>query len=124
MNKVTSLYEFMPTPNLPESELLQSILKPLLDDFQYWFSRSSHLLENENISFLSQQQQSDLLERVQQAQQAVSSAQIMFQATDGQVGIEMSVLMPWHQLLTECWQISTRFRIEQSRSNSLKTGEQ
>jgi hypothetical protein len=119
MNEVTSLYEFMPSSNLPESELLQSILKPLLDDFQYWFSRSSHLLKNENISFLSQQQQSELLQKVQQAQQAVSTAQVMFQATGGQVGIEMSVLMPWHQLLTECWQVSTRFRIEQCRSDSL-----
>jgi hypothetical protein len=124
MNTVTWLHEFMPSSNLPESELLQSVLKPLLDDFQYWFSRSSHLLENEDISFLSQQQQSELLQRVQQAQQGVRSAQVMFQATGGQVGIEMSVLMPWHQLLTECWQVSTHFRIEQSRSDSLQSGEQ
>ncbi|MGB3404931.1 MAG: DUF2605 domain-containing protein [Microcoleaceae cyanobacterium] len=108
----------MPDHNIPESELLQSVLKPLLDDFQYWFNRSRNLLENDLIPFLTTQQQSDLLERVKQAQKAVSSSQIMFQATGGQVGIDMSVLMPWHQLLTECWQVSTRFRIEQSRSNS------
>ncbi|MGB3533749.1 MAG: DUF2605 domain-containing protein [Microcoleaceae cyanobacterium] len=111
----------MSNPNLPESELLQSVLKPLLDDFQYWFSRSCHLLENEEISFLTTQQQSELLERVKQAQQAVSSSQIMFQATGGQVGIDMAVLMPWHQLLTECWKVSTRFRIEKSRSASSLT---
>jgi hypothetical protein len=108
----------MPNHNIPESELLQSVLKPLLDDFQYWFNRSRQLLENDNIPFITQQQQSDLLERVKQAQMAVSSSQIMFQATGGQVGIDMSVLMPWHQLLTECWQVSTRFRMEQSRSHS------
>lgn len=107
----------MPDHNLPESELLQSVLKPLLDDFQYWFNRSRQLLENETIPFLTQRQQSDLLERVKQAQTAVSSSQIMFQATRGQVGIDMSVLVPWHQLLTECWQVSTRFRMEKSPSD-------
>ena len=81
-------------------------------------------MENEEISFLTQQQQSDLLTRVKHAQQGVSSAQVMFQATDGQVGIDMSVLMPWHQLLTECWQVSTRFRLEQSGSDSSSLGEQ
>ncbi|EHJ13387.1 DUF2605 family protein, partial [Crocosphaera watsonii] len=31
--------------NLTEQELLKTILEPLLEDFQYWFSRSRHLLE-------------------------------------------------------------------------------
>ncbi len=105
----------MRNANIPESKLLKSVLKPLLEDFQYWFERSSHLLETEDIPFLTQEEQSELLIKVQQAQQEVCSAQAMFQATDGQVGLEMAVLMPWHQLLTECWKISTRFRMEQSK---------
>ncbi len=105
----------MRNSNIPESKLLKSVLKPLLEDFQYWFERSHHLLETEDIPFLTQDEQSELLIKVQQAQQEVRSAQAMFQATDGQVGLEMAVLMPWHQLLTECWRISTRFRMEQSK---------
>jgi hypothetical protein len=46
---------------LSEPGLLKSILEPLLEDFQYWFSRSRSLLETEKISFLSHPQQSDLL---------------------------------------------------------------
>ncbi|EAW38536.1 DUF2605 domain-containing protein [Lyngbya sp. PCC 8106] len=105
----------MLSPNLPEPELLKTILQPLLEDFQYWFERSRNLLETEEISFLSEKQQIDLLDRVKHAQQEVTTAKVLFQATDGQVGVEMTVLMPWHKLLTECWQISTRFRLEQSK---------
>ncbi|HEY9668852.1 MAG TPA: DUF2605 family protein, partial [Coleofasciculaceae cyanobacterium] len=32
-----------------EQELLKSVLQPLLEDFQYWFSRSRSLLETEDI---------------------------------------------------------------------------
>jgi hypothetical protein len=104
----------MLNPNLPESELLKSLLQPLLDDFNYWFDRSATLLETEKIGFLSGEQQSDLLARVKQAQQEVRAAEALFQATGGQVGIETAALMPWHRLLAECWQVSARFRTLQS----------
>lgn len=104
----------MLNPNLPEPELLKTILEPLLDDFQYWFGRSRTLLETEIISFLDTEQQSELLNRVRQAQQEVSTAQMLFKATGGQVGIDMAALMPWHQLLTECWKVAMRFRSERS----------
>lgn len=99
--------------NLPDPELLRTVLQPLLDDFKYWFERSRLLLENESIPFLGEQQ-SELLERVKTAQQEVSTAQIMFQATGGQVGLEMETLVPWHQLVTECWKVAIRFRSEQA----------
>ncbi|VXD20850.1 conserved hypothetical protein [Planktothrix serta PCC 8927] len=105
----------MLSPNLPEeSELLKTILQPLLEDFEYWFQRSRHLLETEEMSFLTQPQQSDLLNRIREAQQEVGAAKTLFQVTEGKVGIEMTVLMPWHKLLTECWQVAARFRIEQA----------
>jgi Protein of unknown function (DUF2605) len=100
--------------NLPESELLKSLLEPLLEDFKYWFERSATLLETEEIHFLSGDDQSDLLVRVKQAQQELVAAKALFQATGGQVAIETAALMPWHRLLAECWQVSARFRKEQS----------
>src|SRR3712207_1871975 len=99
-------------PNLPEPELLKTLLKPLLEDFLYWFDRSRSLLEAHRISFLSPEQQAELLERVKRAQQQVRAAQMLFTATDGQVGLDTSTLMPWHQLVTECWQVGMRFRME------------
>jgi hypothetical protein len=102
--------------SLPEPDLLKSLLQPLLEDFQFWFERAQSLLETQRIDFLPEEQQSSLLERVKQAQQEVSTAQLLFQATNGQVGIEAAVLVPWHQLVIECWQVGMKFRIENPNS--------
>lgn len=104
--------------NLPEPELLKSVLQPLLEDFQYWFGRSRTLLETETISFLESQQQSDLLNRVKQAQNEVSTVQVMFHATGSQVGVETTTLFQWHQLVAECWKISMRLRMEQANGQN------
>jgi Protein of unknown function (DUF2605) len=98
--------------NLPERELLKTVLQPLLEDFQYWFTRSRDFLETEQLSFMGQDEQSGLLLRVKQAQEEVNTAKMLFVATEGQVGIDMSTLMPWHQLVTECWKVAMRFRQE------------
>ncbi|TVQ44482.1 MAG: DUF2605 domain-containing protein [Gloeocapsa sp. DLM2.Bin57] len=93
-----------------ENKLLKEILEPLLEDFQYWFSRSRSFLETEQITFLSAREQAELLERVKQSQQEVSTAQMLLKATNAQVGIEASMLVPWHQLVTECWQVAMKWR--------------
>ena len=100
----------MPHSNPTEQELLKTILEPLLEDFQYWFSRSRHLLETERISFLSLQEQAELLERVKTNQQEVQTAKILFQATGKQAGIDTRALVPWHKLVAECWQVSMKWR--------------
>jgi hypothetical protein len=96
--------------NLPDPNLLKTVLQPLLDDFQYWFTRSRDLLESQTISFMTPEQQADLLHRVTQSYQEVAAAQALLLATDGQAGVETSVLMTWHNLVTECWQVSMRLR--------------
>lgn len=93
-----------------ENRLLKEILEPLLEDFQYWFSRSRSFLETEQITFLSDLEQTQLLDRVKQCQQEVSTAQMLLKATNAQVGIESSMLLPWHQLVTECWQVAMKWR--------------
>ncbi|MBW4655380.1 MAG: DUF2605 domain-containing protein [Kaiparowitsia implicata GSE-PSE-MK54-09C] len=100
--------------DLPESQLLKTLLEPLLDDFQYWFERSHTLLNEQPLEGLSAQEQATLLARVQQARQEVASAKALFQATGGQVGIESSALMPWHHLVMECWKVSVQHRLGSS----------
>ncbi|NEP50551.1 MAG: DUF2605 domain-containing protein [Moorea sp. SIO3C2] len=100
----------MDQPQASTPELLKTILEPLLVDFDYWFERSLSLLETEDITFLSTEEQSDLLKRVKQAQQEVNTAKMLFNATDGQVGVELSTMMPWHQLVRECWGVAIRWR--------------
>ena len=93
-----------------EKELLKKILEPLLEDFIYWFSRSSSLLESHTMPFLSKDEQNDLLERVRQAQKEVQTASMLFKMTDGKVGIDTQVLVPWHRLVNECWQVARKWR--------------
>ncbi len=106
----------MSPSHFPENELLKTVLRPLLEDFQYWFSRSQSLLEAKEISFLSNEERTNLLARLSRAQQEVSVAQMLLQATDGQAGIETATLVPWHQLVAECWQISQRWRSHQEQA--------
>ncbi len=96
-----------------EQELLQNILQPLLTDFEYWFSRSIELLNGAQIAFLGPLKQADLLDRVTQAQSEVGVAQMLFRAVDGKVGVEPSQMLGWHQLVTECWQVSMQLRQSQ-----------
>lgn len=93
-----------------ENQFLKTLLEPLLEDFQYWFSRSQTLLESEDISFLSTEEQAELLARLEKAQQEVQVAQMLFGATDGKAGIETAALLPWHRLVSECWQVASRWR--------------
>ncbi|BAZ84608.1 DUF2605 domain-containing protein [Dolichospermum compactum] len=94
--------------NLPSADLLKSVLEPLLEDFQYWFERYRQILENEKIQFMSEQEQLNLLKRVKDAQCELNTARMLFTATENQVGIDMPTVIPWHQLVTECWSVGMR----------------
>ncbi|NJP09780.1 MAG: DUF2605 domain-containing protein [Leptolyngbyaceae cyanobacterium RU_5_1] len=106
--------------NPAHSELLKSLLEPLLEDFQYWFKRSQTFLEVNEISFLAPEQHADLLAKVIQAQREVSAAQALFKVTGGQVGIETATLLPWHRLVSECWQVAHRFRLQEGTSSEVR----
>ena len=104
------------SPKQPtEQELLKQVLEPLLDDFLYWFERSLKLLETETMPFLAEKEQSELIEAVQQAQKEVKTAKILFQATEGQAGIDSKILLPWHTLVAQCWDVARMWR--QSKEN-------
>lgn len=102
--------------NAPETQLMKAVLEPLLNDFQYWFGRSINLLETETVDFLGEHKQQDLLNRVREAQRLVSASQALFQATDNEAGVDVSVVMSWHQLVHECWNVAMRFRQQQAQA--------
>ncbi|MEM8717957.1 MAG: DUF2605 domain-containing protein [Cyanobacteria bacterium P01_G01_bin.39] len=107
----------MSTEQPTEQELLTSVLEPLLEDFQYWFGRSRTLLESEQMSFLSVSEQKQLLARIVRSLQEVQTAQMLFKATDGLAGIDSKILLPWHQLVAECWSIAQKRREVKSQLN-------
>lgn len=104
-----------PPSSLPEDKaLLKSILPPLLDDFQHWFSRTLTMLDTREISFLSDAEKQDLKARVQAAQKQVGASKALTRLTESQAGIEMPVVMAWHKLVHECWGVALRLRREGS----------
>ena len=100
----------MPPEQPTEKALLKTVLEPLLEDFQYWFERSTSLLESEQLPFFSAEEQTQLLTKIKRAQQEVSTAQMLFRATDGGVGIDSQMLFSWHQLVAECWNVAQKLR--------------
>ncbi len=100
--------------NLPEPQLLKVLLEPLLEDFRYWFSRAQSLLQSEVMPFLEVAEQQALLARVESALNDVVATQSLFRATAGQVGVDTQVLMQWHTLLMECWQVAHHYRLSKS----------
>ena len=109
-NAIISYFKNMSSKQPTEKEILSTVLKPLLEDFQYWFDRSSSLLKSENLPFLSADEQEDLLTRIEKAKLEVSTAQMLFDATDGEIGIESKMLVPWHRLVAKCWDVARRWR--------------
>lgn len=112
----------MLNPSLSNPDLLRAVLEPLLEDFQFWFRRTRALLEQEQLSFLEVGEQSDLLARVRKTQQQVTVAQSLLEATEEGNGVEMTVLMPWHQLVLECWQVTMRFGRQQTGQDIMNLG--
>ena len=93
-----------------EKELLKTVLEPLLEDFQYWFGRSRKLLESQQMPFFTAEEQAQMLAKIIYSQQEVQTAQMLFKATEGSAGIDSKMLLPWHQLVAECWDIARKLR--------------
>lgn len=107
----------MSTEQPTAKDLLKNILEPLLEDFQYWFGRSRSLLESEQMPFFSTQEQAQLLERIIHSQQEVQTAKMLLKATDGSAGIDSKILLPWHQLVAECWNVAQKWREIKNQAN-------
>lgn len=104
----------MSTEQPTEKELLKTVLEPLLDDFQYWFERSLSLLKSEQMPFFTAREQTEILEQIVRAKQEVQTSQMLFKATDGAAGIDSKMLLSWHQLVAECWNIGRKWRESKS----------
>ncbi|MFM7408933.1 MAG: DUF2605 domain-containing protein [Cuspidothrix sp.] len=107
----------MDNSNLSNAQVLKVVLEPLLEDFQYWFDRYEQILENEKIQFMSEDEQFDLTQRVKTARNQLTTAKMLFAATDQQVGIDMPTVTAWHQLVTECWSVGMRLGLSKESSS-------
>ncbi len=95
---------------MDKSKLLAEILGPLLDDYHYWFDRSQKLLEQQQLSFITPEQQADVLERVRQAQGELQAAESLYRLSEQEVGIDPGLMAKWHRLLMECAELGYKYR--------------
>lgn len=96
--------------NPPEQPLVQAILEPLLEDFQFWFTSAQTLLNSDKAAYLAEDDRKALLQELADAQQEVATAKTLMLATEGNAGVEVSVVGRWHQLVNKCWQTSRYIR--------------
>ncbi|MEO1093518.1 MAG: DUF2605 domain-containing protein [Cyanobacteria bacterium J06638_28] len=104
--------QFPDSSNKSDQPLIKTILEPLLDDFQYWFSQSEELLTSEKATCMVAQEREGLLNRISTAQKEVATARTLLLATAGQAGVEASMVTHWHQLVGQCWQAAQYIRRE------------
>ena len=94
----------------PDQPLVQTILEPLLDDFQYWFDETETLLTSPKADCLNTVDRRTLVEQLQLAKQEVATAKALMLATDGNAGVDIAVIRQWHQLVGKCWQTARHVR--------------
>lgn len=99
------------------NDVIKTVLDPLLSDFLYWFEQAEQLLTSSVLTFLDAETQNALLAEYQAARQEVYAAQVLFHATGA--GIEARILVPWHHLVTQYWQLAQRHRRTESGSSSM-----
>ncbi|MGB3296970.1 MAG: DUF2605 domain-containing protein [Phormidesmis sp.] len=121
-NLPNELSEDLPEDLPEDANLMKTILPPLLADFQHWFASTVDMMTTRDVSFLTAEQQQHLLSRVKVAQQQVSVSQVLSAATDNQAGIEMPVVMAWHDLVHECWGVSLRLHQENQKKKEARKG--
>ncbi|NER81852.1 MAG: DUF2605 domain-containing protein [Leptolyngbya sp. SIO1D8] len=102
---------FFPEPsNVPEQPLVQTILEPLLDNFQYWFNEATVLLTAPESNCLDVDNRRTLIERIRVAEKEVATVRVLLAATDGQAGIEPLMVRDWHHLVAQYWQVARQVR--------------
>jgi hypothetical protein len=98
-----------------DQPLVQTILEPLLDDFQYWFGEAETLLDSPKADCLAPTDRAAFADELQTAKQEVSTAKTLILATGGNAGVDTALVGQWHKLVNKYWQ-TARYIRQQSQS--------
>jgi len=92
------------------AELLDSLLNPLLEDFEASFRRGLTLLPCCPEQVLAAADQAELRRRLQRAQAELQAARALRAATPAPMALDMATIAPWHALVVEVWSLSAALR--------------
>jgi hypothetical protein len=99
-----------PVPPGDAAALLESVLGPLLEDFDSSFRRGLRLLEVCPESVLESAAQDQMRSRLLEAQAELNAARALRAAAPAPMALEMATITPWHELLVEVWSLSAALR--------------
>lgn len=99
-----------PLPPAGAAALLESVLGPLLEDFDTSFQRGLKLLEVCPDAVLSAEARAAMLRRLQEAQGQLNAARALRAAAPAPMALDMATITPWHELLVEVWSLSAALR--------------
>jgi Protein of unknown function (DUF2605) len=90
--------------------LLESLLTPLLEDFDASFHRGLQLLELCPDRVLNKPARDTLRERLQVSLAELQAARALRAAAPVPMALDMAAIAPWHALLVEVWSLSAALR--------------
>lgn len=99
-----------PVPPADAAALLESVLGPLLNDFDSSFQRGLMLLELCPDAVMHADARSVMRRRLQEAQAQLNAARALRAAAPAPMALEMATITPWHELLVEVWSLSAALR--------------
>jgi Protein of unknown function (DUF2605) len=99
-----------PVPQADAAALLESVLGPLLDDFEGSFRRGLTLLEACPDTVMAAAARQEMRGRLRQAQAQLQAARALRAAAPAPMALEMATITPWHELLVEVWSLSAALR--------------
>ena len=97
-------------PPADAAGLLESLLNPLLEDFDTSFHRGLQLLELCPDHVLSESARDTLRERLQVSLAELQAARALRAAAPVPMALDMAAIAPWHALLVEVWSLSAALR--------------
>lgn len=99
-----------PIPPADAAALLESVLGPLLEDFDSSFERGLKLLEVCPDAVLGAEARELMRSRLLEAQAQLNAARALRAAAPAPMALEMATITPWHELLVEVWSLSAALR--------------
>jgi hypothetical protein len=99
-----------PMPEADAAALLESVLGPLLEDFDSSFQRGLTLLEVCPDTVMAAEARGEMRGRLQEAQAQLQAARALRAAAPAPMALEMATITPWHELLVEVWSLSAALR--------------
>ena len=90
--------------------LLESVLGPLLEDFEASFERGLTLLQACPDRVLAVEARDTLQGRLLEARAQLHAARALRAAAPAPMALEMATITPWHELLVEVWSLSAALR--------------